>query len=467
LSDFDEALRYLDTFVNYEKRPPTGLAPREFGLERVRELLRALGSPHAGLRCLHVAGTKGKGSTSAMAASILSAAGYRTGLYTSPHLVDVRERIRLDGETISREDFARLLEMTRPHLERARAEWVRSAPGSVRRTTYFEILTHLAFLHFKRAGADAAVLEVGLGGRLDATNVIEHPLACAITSVGYDHTAVLGTRLAQIAREKAGIFKPGCPAVVSCHRPSARKATLAAAREMRSPVWLFGREVLLRHGPRGRFSVSTPGGAHENLEIPLWGKHQRENAAVAVALAELARAAGLDRVRPEAVREGLARVSWPGRVQKVADSPVTILDGAHNAESVRALMATLNERLPRRRPVFVLGAMADKPWRRMLRELAPGARALVATSSGNPRACDPAELGRLAARAGVARAEAEPEPKRALARAREIAGRRGLVVVTGSLYLVGMLIPLFEPEEQRSAAGAEAKRARRTSGAVG
>ena len=441
--DFDEALAYLDSFVDYERRPPKDA--RDFGLERVGELLAALGSPHERVRCLHVAGTKGKGSTAAMASSILGASGYRTGLYTSPHLVDIRERIRVDGEMIPREGFAALVARTRPYLDRISEE--ARGSGTVRPPTYFEIMTHIAFLHFAEREVDVAVLEVGMGGRLDATNVVARPLACAITNVSRDHTDILGETLAEIAREKAGILKQDVPAVVAPQGPSAEEAIAHAAREAGAPLWWVGRDVKLEMhddpvGP-GAFSVRTPTCTYQGLSIPLAGAHQRENACVAVGLVELARNRGLGRVTPEAVREGLARVSWPGRFQEVASSPVTILDGAHNPASVKALLATLEEHFSGARPVYVLSIASDKDWRKMIGSLAGNAAAMVLTSSGSQRALAPAELAEAARQAGVEAATVEEDAAAALEKARILAGPEGLVVATGSLYLVGKLLPLF------------------------
>jgi dihydrofolate synthase/folylpolyglutamate synthase len=441
--EFDEALAYLDSFIDYERRPAK--EARDFGLDRIRELLVALGSPHERVRCLHVAGTKGKGSTAAMAASVLGACGYRTGLYTSPHLVDIRERIRVDGEMIPREAFAGLVARTRPYLDRISEE----ARGSstVRPPTYFEIVTHIAFLHFAECEVDAAVLEVGMGGRLDATNVLARPLACAITNVSLDHTDILGGTFAEIAREKAGILKQGVPAVVAPQETSAGDAIAHAAREAGAPLWLVGREVKvgMQDDPAGQgaFSVRTPTFTYDGLSIPLAGAHQRENACVAVGLVELARGRGLGRVTPEAVREGLARVRWPGRFQEVARGPVTILDGAHNPASVKALLTTLKERFGSARPAYVLSIASDKDWPKMIAALAGNAAAMVLTLSGSPRAVAPEELAREARRARVETAIVEEDAAAALEKARSIAGPEGLVVATGSLYLVGKLLPLF------------------------
>ncbi|MHC4199682.1 MAG: bifunctional folylpolyglutamate synthase/dihydrofolate synthase [Planctomycetota bacterium] len=440
---FDEALAYLDSFIDYERRPAK--EARDFGLDRIRELLAALGSPHERVGCLHVAGTKGKGSTAAMVASVLVASGYRSGLYTSPHLVDIRERIRVDGEMIPRGAFAGLVARTRPYLDRISEEARNSS--TVRPPTYFEIMTHIAFLHFAECEVDVAILEVGMGGRLDATNVVAKPLACAITNISLDHTDILGGTLEEIAREKAGILKEGSPAVVAPQETSAEEAIAHAARQVGAPLWWVGRDVDLRmqDDPAGQgvFSVRTPTCTYDGLSIPLAGAHQRENACVAVGLVELARGRGLGRVTPDAVREGLARVRWPGRFQEVASRPVTILDGAHNPASVEALLATLAERFGSTRPVYVLSIASDKEWRKMIGALAGTAGAMVLTSSGSPRALAPDDLAGEARRAGVETVVVEEDAVAALEKARSTAGPDGLVVATGSLYLVGKLLPLF------------------------
>lgn len=446
-SRYEEALAYLDGFVDYERKPPTGPARAAMGLERIRELLAELGDPHLGLRCVHIAGTKGKGSTAAMTASALAASGYRTGLYTSPHLVDVRERIQISGRPISQEEFVSCLDRTRPHLEKTMARAEALPPDApFRRPTYFEILTHLAFLHFAASKVDAAVVEVGMGGRFDATNVIG-PLACAITAISLDHTAILGSTLEAIAAEKAGILKQGVPAVIGPQEGPALRAICEAARRIGAPLWTVGREVALEDAGEGEpFSVRTPGLLYKNLDVALWGAHQRENAAVAVGLLELARASGLDRITPETVRDGLARTRWPGRVQPVSERPLTVIDGAHNGASVMALFEALRARLGAERlaespPTVVFAAAADKDLAGMLSIIARRSSSIILTTSGSPRGAAPELLAGLIDRERTrAAVEVEPDPVLALEKARARAGEGGLVAATGSLYLAGVLL---------------------------
>jgi len=350
--------------------------------------------------------------------------------------VNVRERIALNGEPVGESAFVRALGRAHASVERAREE-ARRAPGEFRRPTYFEVLTHLAFLVFEEARVDLAVVEVGMGGRLDATNVV-HPEACAVTPVSLDHTAILGDTIAEIAFEKAGILKPGVPCVAGVQPPEALGAIERVAREIGAPLEQSGRE-LLAEGSEDAFSVATPDARYDALRIPLWGWHQVENAAVAVRLVELAFARMNRAMDAGAVREGLARVRWPGRIEKVADAPITILDGAHNPDSVKRLLETLRARFPERRPAIVFGVASDKNIREMLALLAPHAGALVATTSGHPRAVPAGEIAALAREVGIETVETESDPLRALARARELAGANGLTVATGSLYLVGAI----------------------------
>ena len=447
MSSFEDAVAYLDTFVNYEKRPPREPAPRSMGLERVVALLERLGSPHARTPCIHIAGTKGKGSTAAMVSSILVASGYRTGLYTSPHLVDVRERIRLDGEPIPRAEFARMMDLTRPHLERIKDEIASLPPDTaVRRPTYFEIMTHMAFLYFESSRADVAVLEVGLGGRLDATNVVARPVACAITNISRDHTAILGDTLELIAREKAGILKQGVPAVVAPQTPEAAAAIEAVANEVGAPLAWVGRDVVLVDRGAEGFDVGIEGRSYAGLGLPLLGDHQRRNAAVAVGLVDLARRAHFDRVTVESVRRGLEGVRWPGRIQKVADDPVTILDGAHNPESVAALVRTLAATYGEGVRHVVFAVANDKDWRGMLSELEGRHVHLACTHTGNPRSVPPEEVAEVARAMAFASVTVDASPASALEGCRRRAGDGGLVVAAGSLYLVGALMGAFRAD---------------------
>ena len=428
--DYEEALRHLDSLVNFERLPPDAQARKEsLDLGRIEWLLEQVGGPHRRLPCVHVAGTKGKGSICAMAESIGRAAGLVTGLYTSPHLVDVRERVRVSGEKISPEAFSRELEKVWPHVDA-----VRGRP-ELRRPTYFEVMTHLAFLHFLGSGVELACIEVGMGGRLDATNVVV-PAACAIANVSIDHTRQLGESVVEIAGEKAGIIKPGVPVIVSPNVPEVIEVIESVAAGTGSEVVLVGRDVVMDDAPAA-FAVTTPRRSYDGLSLALAGRHQRENAAAAVALAErFFERTGRGELPADAVRDGLRTVRWPGRLQKVAESPLVVLDGAHNRASMKAALSTVREAHSPARLVVLFGAADDKDIRGMvevIRELADG---LVLTMSGNPRQKLLPGLVDAVVRAGGS-GEAIADIAAALSYARDLAGEDGAVVVTGSLYLVG------------------------------
>jgi len=414
---FADALRFLNTFTDYERMAST-YATGDYNLERMRRLLAALGNPERAFLSLHIAGTKGKGSTAHLAEAILREAGYRTGLYTSPHLVGMRERIRLDGVPVSEAEFTRAMVAMEPVLRRLRP-------------TYFETMTAAAFLIFADRGVDYAVVEVGLGGRLDATNVIL-PAACAITTIDYDHMDKLGHTLREIAGEKAGILKPGVPVVSSPQAPAARRVLLDRAEPF------FPRfRVLSRRGFVLKFSVEGAGGRRYRCGLRALGEHQASNAATAIALVERSGA----RVTPGAVRRALGKVRLPGRVEIVGRRPWVIVDTAHNPVSARALAAALRS-LPRRRTILVFGASADKDYGGMLRTLLPGADLAIFTRAATTRAAAPSDLmrkarGRAALTAGSV--------ARALAMARKAAGPRDAIVVAGSFYVAGEALALLAP----------------------
>ncbi|XYH94314.1 bifunctional folylpolyglutamate synthase/dihydrofolate synthase [Sorangium sp. So ce1128] len=407
------------------QRAPRGMV---LGLDRVREALAALGDPHASLPAVHVAGTNGKGSVCAMVESIARAAGLRTGLYTSPHLSRFAERIRVGGEPIDDAAFERALSAA---LDRV--------PSPL---TFFEALTVAAFVAFRNAGVDLAILEVGLGGRLDATNVIAAPLCTAITSIAFDHQALLGPTLADIAREKAGILKPGAPAVLGPLDPEADAAIEATAQAVGAGPRLrvtreehggrAGEIAVGRAGSGARATrVAGPGRRALEVELGLRGAHQAENAGVACGVAwQLAER------WPEiegALPAGLGAARWPGRLERIeAGAAHVLLDCAHNPHGAQALAAWLDEEGPgAARTSLVFGAMADKGWGEMLQTLAPRAqRRFYVTPKG--RAAAPLEALRA-----IAPGEPIGDPGAAVARALEIAAPGELVVVAGSIYLVG------------------------------
>jgi dihydrofolate synthase/folylpolyglutamate synthase len=409
LRRYADAVRFLNAFTDYE-RMASAYTPGDYDLGRMRRLLTSLGHPERAFLSLHIAGTKGKGSTAHLAEAILREAGYRTGLYTSPHLVDMRERIRLDGTPVSEAEFIRTMAALEPHLRRLRP-------------TYFETMTAAAFLLFADKGVDYAVVEVGLGGRLDATNVIL-PAACAITTIDYDHMDKLGHTLEEIAGEKAGILKPGVPVVSSPQPPAA----LRVLRRKGNPY--FPRfQVLSGRGFVLKFRVEGSGGRRYACELPALGEHQAANAATAIALVERSGA----RISPAVVRRAFRKVRLPGRVEVMGRRPWVIVDAAHNPVSARALAAALKS-VPRRRTILVFGASADKDYGAMLRTLLPGMDLAIFTRAAHPRAAAASDL--LGKAKGCA-AVAAGSVARALRMARKAAGPRDAIVVTGSFYVAG------------------------------
>ncbi|WP_171818474.1 bifunctional folylpolyglutamate synthase/dihydrofolate synthase [Pyxidicoccus fallax] len=413
----EEALAFL------ARLNPSGI---KLGLERVREALAALGHPERRFPALHVAGTNGKGSTCAFTATALQAAGHRVGLYTSPHLVRVNERIRVDGLDISDEDFGRaILDV----LERY--------PSAVTEPmTYFEFGTVVALWHFAKVGVDVAVLETGLGGRLDATTAAS-PVVTAITPVSFDHMEYLGHTLAAIAGEKAGILKPGVPCVVARQEPEALEAIVRKAEGLGAPLWVEGSDFVIEPRDDASLSYRGPSWSLDGLTLALRGPHQRQNAAVALACLEALHARGVS-VTLEAARVGLATARWPGRLEEVGSAPPVLLDGAHNPAGVEVLLASLDSLYPGRRVHLVFGVVGDKDRGPMMRALFPKCTSVQLTPLETSRSLAPA-LYVDEARALCADVAAWSDVDSALAAASRKAGPDDVVLCTGSLFLVGMV----------------------------
>ncbi|MBI4297638.1 MAG: bifunctional folylpolyglutamate synthase/dihydrofolate synthase [Chloroflexi bacterium] len=429
--DYSAAIEYLLSFTDYERLPGQAYAEANFDLRRVEALLAKLGNPHLGPRTVHIAGTKGKGSTAAMIASALQAAGHRVGLYTSPHLLDIRERFQVDGQLIHQNELAALVAQLKPKVEAVNRE------ASFGLLTTFELLTALAFLHFARQRVDYQVLEVGLGGRLDATNVVV-PSVCVITSLSLDHTAVLGPTLAHIAQEKAGIIKPGVVVVIAPQREGARAVLRAVCRDKGARLVEVGQDItweVLSRQEEGQALVVGGRQGRYKLWLPLLGDHQAENAAVAVAALEALEVDALSIVA------GLAGVSWPGRLQILRRSPWLVVDGAHNPYSAAKLAQALRHYFDYQRLILVMGASSDKDIAGMAEALAPQASLVLATSSGHPRASDPKEIVLQFLNRGV-EARVASGLESALRQAQAYAGPRDLICVTGSLFLVAEALEL-------------------------
>jgi dihydrofolate synthase/folylpolyglutamate synthase len=389
----------------------------KFGLENISTLVEHLGHPERAFASVHIAGTNGKGSVTAMVDAALRAAGYRSGRYTSPHLVHVGERFVVDGQAVPEDALVDAIADVREAAVRLRSTGALQA-----QPTFFEATTAVAFELFRRAHVDVAVIEVGMGGRLDATNVIT-PVAAAITSIGFDHERYLGTTLREIAIEKAGIIKPGVPVVVGDLPPEARQAIDEIARERRAELVTADEAALPQPALQG------------DVPLALRGRHQRKNAAVAATILAVIGARGFT-VPPAAVADGLAHVTWPGRLdlRPFGGGREALLDAAHNPDGAAALAAYLAESWPER-PPLVLAAMRDKDVRGMFRALLPAVRSLVLTRASNPRSAEPAALAAQAREVAPALPlTVEPSVTAALAAAWRQSPR---IVVAGSIFLLG------------------------------
>ncbi|MGI8588827.1 MAG: bifunctional folylpolyglutamate synthase/dihydrofolate synthase [Chloroflexia bacterium] len=454
MSDYSDALGYLYSFTDLERVPGMATASG-LDLAKVHRFFDLIGRPETGFRSVIVAGTKGKGSTANYLAGALRASGYRTGLYTQPHLTTFRERMQIDGSLLPPDRLVALVDWVRPYVEQMSAD----------PPTTYEISTALALRYFWEERVDYAVLEIGLGGRLDAVNAVRAPLVSVITSLSLDHTLVLGDTIDKIAAEKAGIIRPGTP-VVSAPQPADGLAVVEHTAAVRgSPLYLVGTDITLADGPppeamcgpgcygrplRATQAVTLTVGPRLReaapqmpqslpLVLPLLGRRQAANAAVACATCLLLAGSGAERLTPEAIRSGFRSVAWPGRLEVAGERPLLVLDGAHNGDSAEQLAADLPKNFCYRRLVLLLGAMADKQIDAILRPLLPLADAAVFTHGHHPRAMEPRALiertEAIAARPGAY--HAAEDVNAALALAYTLADPDDAILVTGSLYIVG------------------------------
>lgn len=410
---YTEALTYINGVRWLGSKP---------GLERITELLRRLGDPQKKLKYVHIAGTNGKGSCAALCASVLRAAGYRTGLYTSPYLWRFNERMQINGKMIEDETLAAVVERLRPH-----ADAMEDHP------TEFEMMTAAALLWYAEERCDIVVLEVGLGGRLDATNVIESPEVSVIMNIGLDHTEILGDTLEKIAAEKAGIVKPGCPCVLYEQSEGVTRVVREICAERGAPLRIAD------------FSAIEP--AFDSLEgqvfsyrgtsyaIPLLGEHQLKNAAVAIEAMEVLRGRGW-KIGRDALEHGLYAVSWPARFELLRDEPPFVLDGGHNVQCAATVADNLRRYFPDRRRILLLGVLADKDYEGMLDTLAPAADAFVCVTPDSPRALPAAELAARLARFGKPATVCESIAE-GVSEAQMQAGEDAVVCAVGSLYMAG------------------------------
>lgn len=446
---YDEAITFWFGRVNYEQSTPR---PSDLSLDRMRSLLALLGNPQEKYGIVHIAGSKGKGSTSAMLACVLEKAGLRVGLFTSPHLVSVEERMQVNGQAITRAELTACIEETADAVRRLERE-----ASDVPPVTFFEIATALGFLHFAQCGTDIAVIEVGLGGRFDSTNVCQ-PLLSIITSISYDHTQVLGNTLASIAREKAGIIKPSRPVLSGARDPEAREVIERIARERHAPLRQIDVDFRYVHEAASlspgreslpRVQVTTETSTWPALEIGLLGEHQSANASLVVAAIEQLRDQGLV-ISAEAVAAGLSQVQWPARLEIAGRKPWVILDCAHNLASAQALVETLTTSFPtpprggRTRRSLIFAGNRDKDLAGMLRVLSPHFDHVYFTRfTNNPRHVAPERLAEFLPRESAPRFTVCATSTDAWRQARAAAGPDDMICITGSVFLAGELRPVI------------------------
>jgi dihydrofolate synthase/folylpolyglutamate synthase len=429
--NYQEANDFIFGYTNYEMIPRVPHDQANYDLRRVHLILERLGNPHLKARSLHITGTNGKGSTSAMLASVLTKAGFKTGLYTSPHLLTMRERIMVDGQMISEEDVAAIMTRIRPAIETVNRE---AAYGVL---TVFELLTVLGFAYFAEKGCQFQVLEVGMGGRFDATNVIQ-PEVALLTAISYDHMEVLGDTLTKIAGEKCGIIKPGC---VCVSHPQMEEAAKVIEQDCRNKgvklIWVgrdltrseishtFDHQSLLVKGRLDNYIV----------QLPLLGQYQLDNTAAAVAALEVLIERKFNIVKQN-ILDGLAAVDFPGRMQIIGREPFIVVDGGHNPGAAHNLQQALKHYFTPGKTILVIGVSNDKDLAGVVKELAPISSLVIASRANNPRSTKPEMIVAEFAKYGVP-AQTAPGIPEAIAQARSLAGKPDLICITGSLFVVG------------------------------
>lgn len=433
ITGYAQAVRYLYDRTNVELMRIVRYDEDMFKLDRMNQLLAQLGDPQKAVQLVHVAGTVGKGSTVAMIASMLRGCGYTVGEFTSPHVMDVRERIMIDGKPINRTEFTELIAAVASAAVKVDFE-----------PTFFELMTAAGLKQFADQAVDVAVIEVGLGGRLDCTNVIE-PMVSCITRIDLDHTNLLGKTVEEIAKEKAGIMKPGVPAISCEQEPEVEAVLRAEAERIGAPLRIVNKEIEFSFrfgaapgvGPHTRVCLLTETSQFMHLPVPMAGEHQAMNCAVALAAVDVLRGKSFD-LPDMKIHDGLAQTALPGRMELVWDRPRILVDGAHNAASVGALMRSVGVHVPYDSMVCIFGCCQDKDVKAMLDKVALGADKVIFTrTKTNPRAADPDELQRIFAERCGKMSQVAPTLSEALDLASRATGRDDLICITGSFYLVG------------------------------
>jgi dihydrofolate synthase / folylpolyglutamate synthase len=453
---FAKAVQQLYSRVNFEHLKPASIRRDEYKLDRMAALAKVLGDPQESVRHVHVAGTKGKGSTCWMTAAMLEGCGYTAGLYTSPHLVDVRERICINRQMVSMRDFARLTDEVM-----AAAATIEGAMGPC---TFFELTTMMALLHFAQQAVDIAVIEVGLGGLLDCTNII-NPEVCGIATIGMDHMQVLGNTVELIAQQKAGIFKRGVPAMVIEQDEAVLNVMRQEAEKRGTPLTIVGKDLDFVHRvdhpagemPRCRVSLTTPRHEYEFVGVPLVGEYQALNCGLALAMVDRLVERGFE-IDPDRALAGLQTTRVPGRFEILGSGPRVLLDGAHNGDSIKALMKAIGQFLQYDALVVIFGCAADKDSATMLKHLAGAADKVIFTKAAdNSRAADPEALAREYAQIDEKPAMWASTLEEALQLAKRSISGGDVLAITGSFYLVGEAKKIFAARQQ----GRDAKGVRR------
>ena len=433
IKSYESALKYLLSQTDYEQMLRVRYNRDTFNLDRMRLLLKKLGSPHTRIRTVHIAGTKGKGSTATMLAEMLKACGHKIGLYTSPHICDIRERICINGEMITQAALTRLICRVHPHIEKM-----------TDKPTFFEIFTALAFCHFADEKVGMAVIETGLGGRLDSTNVLK-PDVCGVTSISMDHMHQLGNTLGKIAAEKAGIFKANTPVISAPQEPEAKRILKREARKSHADLMFTGEDIEFsfrvessrEDGCHTRVCLTTDLSRFEHLPVPLLGEHQAVNCGLALALLDRLKSQGVE-IDDDLAMKGLAGVYVPGRMELIHDSPRILVDGAHNAASVQALMRGVGQHIPYDSMVMIFGCAVDKDIAGMMKRISSGADKVIFTkTSDNARAADPKDLAEAYMECCGREAQVTGSLPDALGVAYSAVSREDIICITGSFYLVG------------------------------
>ena len=443
LKSYKQAISYLFEKTDYEKQRHLRYNATTFNLDRMEKLLSLLGKPHKKIHTVHIAGTKGKGSTATMLARMLEANGYTVGLYTSPHVVSLHERITVDSKMISESQMLGLLNRVYAPVEKI---------SKTDPPTFFEIMTAMAFMHFVDRKVDIAVIETGLGGRLDSTNVI-HPEVVGITSLSIDHQHQLGDTIESIAMEKAGVFKRGVPIVTVQQEPAAMLVLKARAIAVKAPLNVTGGdnidfshrfETSREHGPHTRICLTTPTSKFEHLQVPLHGKHQAINCGLALAILDKLKSSGY-RIDDEKAIRGLESVSLTGRMEMICDDPRVMIDAAHNAASIQALIRAIGQNIPYDSMVVIFGCNNDKDIDGMLHQLQYGADKVIFTRSNSAKAASAQDLADRYTRLCGKMCQTAVGLGEALRLAKSAVTKEDLICITGSFYLIGQAKTRFQP----------------------